>query len=1355
MEVSYHSSDDDSEEEMVFEELEVDDEESSNSSDSNKEVKGEEKRDDAGNASAPVKAKAPVPLHQLLHSKLKNTPVTLSDKRSGNIRSVKELAAAFNPPRPLSVTQRSPIKTSPKTVDQKSPTQLLTESPKQTASTKINPLTKGPIIKSPQQRSEKKPVAKRAVVKAGPSSGKARKGNISSKKQSQKKVPQPDDRGWKYPTRRFSTNPMKAKAQKIQQEKEAGMTMNQTMDTIKSESGSSSSTSVSLPTKQPHIDSKNNDRNKRQTKKMSNEDSPRKKTEPIKPKSNPVGNTPKNEIIIPNENPKKKSSMKKSSEDSASGSSYSFSVSSGTDESLAAKIGSLGTPFAPLPIAANFMPDNLNTDSPSFSNSRSSGNQNPDTAYTDSSKGLDSKGLKRQVSWSDLLGDGSKSERKPRISDGAEGNSKSDGNGDEDESDDDSDSFDSYETVSSDEFETDSEEDRSGSKGLQGTNLDELVEDEESAETSDYETDTTYERKYAAAEGRTPPPPKKRASDPELAVVMNSFPPFFSLPTNPNFNPMPVVEENEIKDNWSSPDAEGQRRRQQNPFFQGSQAPDAPAYGAGRERHSRRRKPFEDIPTAVAAELRKVSKNPPGLSDDDSNPLGITGWDGQGERGKRNLINQIFKKKGNGNVKENRTDSEGLPWLHVPPSPPPFDPPDYDDDEDEISNITDRVFAPKRSKPNQSMNAMREPVSQRSLDSSGRFSISSFRRSNSVRNTERALEGLKATSIEPKISLSRYRDLPEERKRSLAVLSMQNEAIDFYPPHEHDSPSQSSSYYRDMSPSSSRAFDSREYQNAETEGMDSELNNIEIVEEVFVGYDDENAINSPFETQFDDPTDRVFNSEHGEEEEKATTQKSNADKFDNIDEVAVKRNSRRLHVIICIVICNLLLLLGIGTWQVLEHFFWDESRARSNGPSPEAPALSPNTADKTVEDIKDELETILKPNLQDGGKGFDEEMSPQSEALDWLSKDPHVHTYTEKKISTRFALATFYYATNGDNWTSNHLWLTDVDECMWYTSSSDNPCTNGQYSRLVLTDNNLQGTISEELSLLSSSLVELDLVGTFSGQIPFNIGDFTELTLLRLSGRILSGTIPESLYMLSNLSILNLEKNLLSGGFSGSIGSMSSSLRSISLMDNHLTGSIPEEIGQLSKLTYFNIDDNYFEVLSESSIGRLTNLETLSARNNALKGSLPPSIGNSLTNLKGLFLNNNEFTGSIPPSYGNLFQLEAGLDLSSNKLTGRVPESLGQLSMLTNLLLRDNGLSGTIPLSWGKLSILNTLRLDSTNFEGALPSGLCDSFNEAYSSFYADCRKLDCPCCNFCCDGDTGECVCRFEDSLPILCVEP
>jgi len=739
-------------------------------------------------------------------------------------------------------------------------------------------------------------------------------------------------------------------------------------------------------------------------------------------------------------------------------------------------------------------------------------------------------------------------------------------------------------------------------------------------------------------------------------------------------------------------------------------------------------------------------------------------------------LDQLFRKKGDTNLSEKRTDSKALPPLPFPPSPPPYESPDYDGNDDEISNMTDRVFSPKRLYSEHLPGPMEEePSSQRSLGTSGRFSITSFRRSNSLRNTERALEDLNSISSDLTVSkkakdntrrtlaglnptaLPQFRD-EGERNRSPALLNMQNEAVDLCIIHEYDSETRSSSNYHDVGPSSISDF--RNSYTDETQRMENDLYDDdtpfiteELVEEVFVGYDDEDASNSRSETQSneeEDAQDRGLHPEHDEDMHQLPN-----DMFDDANEDPMSRKTKRLSLITCVVIFNLLLLLGIGTWLLVEYFIFDENKVTSIETSPGSPALPSMKLDSTLEDIKAELTTILKPNLSDGGKNFDDKTSPQSEALDWLSKDSKIQIYDEQKLFSRFALATFYYATEGDNWTTNHLWLTDLDECLWYTSSLEEPCTEQQYSRLILTDNNLQGTIPKELSLLSKTLVDLDLVGTFTGEIPSNIGDLAQLTSLRLSGRALSGRIPDSLYTLSNLSILDLGRNLLSGGLSGAIGKLSQSLSSMSLKDNNLTGSVPEEIGQLSGLTHFNIDDNYFAALSEEVIGQLIKLETLSARNNLLKGNLPSINGNSLTDLKGLFLNNNEFTGSIPDSYGNLSKLEVGLDLSSNRLIGRAPESLGQLSMLRNLLLRDNALSGTIPLSWGNLSTLDRLRLDSTNFEGEMPAELCANFNEASSSFYADCWLLDCPCCNFCCDSETGECVCRFEDSLPILCIEP
>jgi len=1283
-EISYYSSDEGPSEEIVEMTLHDSDDDDIEEEEEEEEEVIEEIVEDE---SAPVKAKAPVPLHQLLANKLKNTPIKLSD--TGNRKSVKDMAAAFAPPRPNEFS-RSPPPT-PKQLA-KSSQQELEKKLFPGAQKNTTKASTAPLSKTASTTDSTKPTANKKRIETKVKT--APKLNFSHIKKPKEMEQQPKTKVKTAPKLNFSH--IKKPKEMEQQPKTKMFWETSSSESSSDSSDSSSEASDSSSTSSSH---------KEQFARSSTKDDDKDNRRPT-PSTNMRVERPSSDkkIFLPREEPNKKSNLKiPPSMLNSSDSSDSFSVSSGTDESLAAKLGDLGTPFAPLPIASNFMTDELGGKSGS--------------ASLQSASNSKKKNERQPVSWSDLLGGGNNDKKDSSKDDDAKDVKFIDINDKYD--DDDSDSYESYETASSDEFETDTERDLSKSLGTRGVSTSELLKDEVSLETSDYETDTTYERKHAVAEGRTPPPPKRRSSDPIMSNGLNGD----MITPLPYF--LPAVNENEVND-WSNSD---RLTAPKDPAF-----PAAPAIGNQYVR-GRRRKPFENVPTAVAAELRQVSKNEPILSDDSSTPLGITGWDGhsgsieQGNnenkgRGNKNFFNQLFKKKGNNG---NMVDPEDLPPLPTPPSPAPFQAPDYNGEDDDVSNITD-LFSPKESKHEQ---ILQTPMYPSITDNSGRFSITSFRNSNSVRNTERALEGLKSTSLEPYMSSSRRAraGLDERRKRIPVLLDMQNEAVDFYIPPERDMTSQPSYNNINESLSSSRAYDSRE--NHHISNDNDPVTTEEIIEEVFVGYDD-----NPHNATSYSRTKMQENEEDPHDEK------------DNIGENRYKnlnKTSKRLYLIICIVTCNLLVAIGIGTWFLLKYYVFDNNGTSTNQ------LINP---DDTDEEKKSELLKILLPILPDDGEGFDDSTSPQSEALDWLVKDPMLYTYDEQKISTRFALATFYYSTDGDNWTTNHLWLSDLDECLWYTSGSENPCIEERYSRLVLTDNNLQGTIPNELMLLSNSMVNVDLVGTFTGKIPSSIGDLAQLTSLRLTGRALSGEIPESLYTLSNLSILNLGQNLLSGGLSSTIGRLSS-LRFISLMDNHLGGSVPEEIGELSVLTHFNIDDNFFDAISEDAISRLVQLETLSARNNALKGSLPSTIGNSLFNLKGLFLNNNEFTGNIPDSYGNLFNLEAGLDLSSNNLIGQAPESLGQLSRLRNLLLRDNALSGTIPLSWGKISALDTLRLDSTNFEGELPTELCDSFNEASSSFYTDCWKLDCPCCNFCCDGITGECVCRFEDSLPILCIEP
>lgn len=69
--------------------------------------------------------------------------------------------------------------------------------------------------------------------------------------------------------------------------------------------------------------------------------------------------------------------------------------------------------------------------------------------------------------------------------------------------------------------------------------------------------------------------------------------------------------------------------------------------------------------------------------------------------------------------------------------------------------------------------------------------------------------------------------------------------------------------------------------------------------------------------------------------------------------------------------------------------------------------------------------------LQDPG-------SPQSKAYSWLHQDPNWETYNQQTLLERFALATVYFSTGGENWKQNNNWLSyDVETCAWFFTTTD------------------------------------------------------------------------------------------------------------------------------------------------------------------------------------------------------------------------------------------------------------------------------------------------------------------------------
>jgi hypothetical protein len=115
----------------------------------------------------------------------------------------------------------------------------------------------------------------------------------------------------------------------------------------------------------------------------------------------------------------------------------------------------------------------------------------------------------------------------------------------------------------------------------------------------------------------------------------------------------------------------------------------------------------------------------------------------------------------------------------------------------------------------------------------------------------------------------------------------------------------------------------------------------------------------------------------------------------------------------------------------------------------------------------------------DGGEALRNSSTPQSMAFNWtVTNNALLRPDSDEQIIQRYALATLFYSTHGDNWTENENWLDDGSECgRWETSSyySDDGdggvplvCTAAnEVSELDLGYNNLQGRLPPEIGLLS------------------------------------------------------------------------------------------------------------------------------------------------------------------------------------------------------------------------------------------------------------------------------------------------
>jgi len=257
--------------------------------------------------------------------------------------------------------------------------------------------------------------------------------------------------------------------------------------------------------------------------------------------------------------------------------------------------------------------------------------------------------------------------------------------------------------------------------------------------------------------------------------------------------------------------------------------------------------------------------------------------------------------------------------------------------------------------------------------------------------------------------------------------------------------------------------------------------------------------------------------------------------------------------------------------------------------------LSPKTPEALLFDISTPQGMAFRFMLEDDGYSYSIEDG----------EDENV------KLSERFALVTFFYATNGPQWVQNCSFLSSTDYCEWKV-------TNDVGTLIGLQECDEQGH--------AGSIVLPDL--NISGTIPPEIGYLTGVSDLSIARNpYLSGSLPGELFKLTLLEDIRIFGNSLTGILPAEIGDLTS-LTYLAIQENNFIGALPTTIGNLVLLERWFADENEFSGPLPSEIGNLVNLAVWFAEDMALSGSVPSEVSR-MTSLQTFYIDGNDITDGI------------------------------------------------------------------------------------------------------------------------------
>ncbi|KAJ7389322.1 hypothetical protein OS493_032176 [Desmophyllum pertusum] len=281
-------------------------------------------------------------------------------------------------------------------------------------------------------------------------------------------------------------------------------------------------------------------------------------------------------------------------------------------------------------------------------------------------------------------------------------------------------------------------------------------------------------------------------------------------------------------------------------------------------------------------------------------------------------------------------------------------------------------------------------------------------------------------------------------------------------------------------------------------------------------------------------------------------------------------------------------------------------------------------------------------------------------------------TFTPK--DEREVLLDIYASTNGQQWFNTSGWMNSPKEtshCSWYGITCHN---NTSYIKaVVLAYNNLDGRLPSNLWKIRN-LLSLCTPGNprLRGRIgDFLFGNMSKLLTVVFNAASIAGNIPEDLAQLRSLQNFqgcNMDGEGFTGRLPEDIGNMTE-LRALCLGGNSLTGQIPRSISRLKKLWWLDLTNNPGMMHGNlSDIFEIPSLSRLVISGVKLIGQMPRVMPGSL---KTLVLPGNMISGTFSETFTEESNLKM-LNMANNQLTGDIPGKLLLLPNITTINLSQN-----------------------------------------------------------------------------------